>query len=38
LPIISKNEVLGVLDVDSVLLNDFDEIDKKYLKEIVSWI
>jgi GAF domain-containing protein len=37
-PIIDSNKVTGVLDVDSVLLNDFDEIDKKYLEEIVSWI
>jgi putative methionine-R-sulfoxide reductase with GAF domain len=26
------------LDVDSVLLNDFDDTDKKYLIEIVGWI
>jgi L-methionine (R)-S-oxide reductase len=37
-PVIINNEVKGVLDVDSVLLNDFDETDKKYLEEIVSWI
>ena len=37
-PMISNNEVVGVLDVDSVLLNDFDETDKKYMEEIVSWI
>ena len=36
--IIINNEVTGVLDVDSVLLNDFDETDKKYLEEIVGWI
>ena len=38
IPIIINNEVTGVLDVDSVLLNDFDETDKKYLEEIVGWI
>lgn len=38
IPLISNGEVKGVLDVDSVLLNDFDETDKKYLEEIVSWI
>jgi len=38
IPIINNNEVTGVLDADSVLLNDFDETDKKYLEEIVGWI
>ena len=37
-PIIRNSNVVGVLDVDSVLLNDFDEVDKKYLEEIVGWI
>lgn len=37
-PIITNGEVKGVLDVDSVSLNDFDETDKKFLEEIVSWI
>lgn len=37
-PLIYNGEVKGVLDVDSVLLNDFDETDKKYLEEIVGWI
>ena len=37
-PLIKDNEVVGVLDVDSVLLNDFDETDKKYLEEIVRLI
>lgn len=37
-PVIANTEVKGVLDVDSVLLNDFDATDKKYLEEIVSWI
>ena len=38
IPIIVNNEVTGVLDVDSELLSDFDETDKKYLEEVVSWI
>jgi len=37
-PVIINGEVKGVLDVDSVLLNDFDDTDKRYLEEIVSWI
>lgn len=31
-----REEVIGVLDVDSEMLNHFDEIDAKYLKEIVN--
>jgi L-methionine (R)-S-oxide reductase len=38
IPIIQNNEVIGVLDVDSVLLNDFDAVDAKYLEEIISKI
>jgi GAF domain-containing protein len=37
-PLISDGVVFAVLDVDSVLLNEFDETDKKYLEEFVSWI
>lgn len=37
-PIINNSEVTGVLDVDSVSLNDFDETDQLYLEEVVSWI
>ncbi|HVZ97543.1 MAG TPA: GAF domain-containing protein [Chitinophagaceae bacterium] len=36
IPIFKDSEVIGVLDVDSELLNHFDETDKKYLEEIVS--
>ncbi|MBS3080633.1 GAF domain-containing protein [Candidatus Pacearchaeota archaeon] len=32
-PIIEDNMVIAVLDVDSVLLNAFDDIDKKFLEE-----
>ena len=35
-PIIRNIEVVGVLDVDSELLDHFDETDKKYLEEIVK--
>lgn len=38
IPLISNGAVVAVLDVDSVLLNDFDETDKKFLEEIISWI
>lgn len=37
-PIIRNNEVIGVLDVDSELLDQFDETDKKYLEEIIAGI
>ena len=37
-PIIRNNEVIGVLDVDSELLDLFDETDKIYLEEIVEAI
>jgi GAF domain-containing protein len=37
-PIILNNEVIGVLDVDSEFLDQFDETDKKYLEEIISQI
>ena len=37
-PLMNNNEVLGVLDVDSESLNDFDETDKKYLEHIVQAI
>jgi GAF domain-containing protein len=37
-PVIRNGEVVGVLDVDSDVLNAFDEMDKKYLEEIVEII
>jgi L-methionine (R)-S-oxide reductase len=37
-PLFKEGEVFGVLDVDSELLNQFDEIDKQYLEEIVAVI
>jgi L-methionine (R)-S-oxide reductase len=35
-PIIRHGQVLGVLDVDAAEYNQFDEIDKQYLEEIVA--
>ena len=35
-PIIRNNEVVAVLDADSVLLDSFNETDKKYLENIVA--
>ncbi len=37
-PIIRNNEVVAVLDVDSDKLSQFDEIDQKYLTEIVEYL
>ncbi|HEV8283234.1 MAG TPA: GAF domain-containing protein [Chitinophagaceae bacterium] len=37
-PIKSKDEIIGVLDVDSEHLNDFDETDQNYLQQIVALI
>ena len=37
-PIIRNNLVIGVLDVDSELLNQFDETDKQYLEKIITYI
>jgi GAF domain-containing protein len=37
-PIVRNGEVVGVLDVDSTELNEFDETDQQFLEEIVSWI
>ena len=38
LPIIRNNEVIGVLDVDSELLNHFDDTDAKYLQMLLGKI
>lgn len=37
-PVIRNNKVIAVLDVDSELLDQFDETDKKYLEEICTAI
>jgi L-methionine (R)-S-oxide reductase len=38
LPLFSHGEVVGVLDVDSSELNEFDETDAKYLTQIINLI
>lgn len=38
LPFYLNNKMVGVLDVDSEYLAHFDEVDAKYLKEILSLI
>ena len=37
-PIIKDGIVLGVLDADSADLDTYDEIDQRYLEEMVGWI
>ena len=36
LPIVKNNKLLGVLDLDSSRVDDYDEIDRKFLEEFVS--
>jgi len=38
IPIIKNEQVIGVLDVDSDQLNDFDETDKQYLTQLCQWL
>ncbi len=38
LPVFNNNAVVGVLDVDSEDLAKFDEIDARYLKEIIALV
>ena len=38
LPIARNGKVIGVLDVDSMELDDFDEIDERYLSEVLNLI
>ncbi len=38
LPLLKQNEVVGVLDIDSEHLDQFDNIDQKYLTEILQLI
>lgn len=38
LPLKYKDEVIGVLDIDSTRENNFDDVDKKYLLELLSII
>ena len=35
-PLKKGNEVVGVLDVDSIALNHFDAVDQRYLEQIIS--
>ncbi len=37
-PIRKGNTVMAVLDVDSDVLNDFDETDERYLNELCTWL
>lgn len=36
IPLIKDDRVLGVLDIDAPILNRFDEVDQKYLEQIVA--
>lgn len=38
LPLMKDGEVIAVLDVDSDQLNDFDEVDVKFLTELCTWL
>jgi len=35
-PIIRNNEVIAVLDADSIELNNYDQVDKKWLEQLVE--
>lgn len=37
-PLIKNGSVIGVLDIDSDQLNDFDETDEQYLNELCKWL
>ncbi len=38
IPIVKNGELFGVLDIDSNSLNSFNDIDKKYLEEIINFL
>lgn len=38
IPILKNNNLYGVLDIDSTLLNSFDKTDQKYLEEYCSFL
>ena len=38
IPIIVQNEVIGVLDIDSAYLNDFDEVDRNGMTALVHFL
>lgn len=35
-PLFYKDEIIGVLDIDSPVLNNFDEVDKNYLEKMMN--
>lgn len=38
IPLIKNDVVFAILDVDSNQLNDFDEVDEKYLTKLCTWL
>ncbi|MBS3811363.1 MAG: GAF domain-containing protein [Halanaerobiales bacterium] len=38
IPLVKKGEIIGVLDIDSPLLNNFNEVDKIYLEKMVRYL
>ena len=38
IPLFDSTRVVGVLDVDSAQLNEFDKLDQQYLEEILTYI
>jgi GAF domain-containing protein len=38
IPVVKNGELFGVLDIDSYNYDSFDEIDKKYLEEICTFL
>ncbi|MGL4852583.1 MAG: GAF domain-containing protein [Phocaeicola sp.] len=38
IPMVVHNQVVGVLDIDSDQLNDFDETDCRYLEELIQLV
>jgi len=38
LPFRCKGQVIGVLDIDSDMLNNFDDIDHQYLNELLTYL
>jgi GAF domain-containing protein len=38
IPLMKDGQVIGVLDVDSDQLNDFDAVDVKFLTELCTWL
>lgn len=38
IPLRKNNSIIGVLDVDSDKLNDFDEVDVQYLEKLCAWL